>query len=301
MLRGRATRSLRCGRAAAHCTTSSAHSSAALHYSLSGTGPGPMASWMYGFCDALRTSDMLSPTSCFTGVSGGAINAVCLAAGVSVARGSTFRETMAQSVRKQNTIESIRTALEAALPDDVTTNIAGRVRIAVIDLEADRSTPVLIDAFDDKADLIGAVCASAHLPFIMNGKATAQWRGRRWTDAATRGHGIIHVEGAVHISICPPKNRLIKYDPLQQHGHGIALLQDWMHSCAGAPSDAHPWLAPPQPGRAAPLPSGYLSVVADVLGMPSRKGAGAERDELGRAAFEEWRRRRRRLEVLEAM
>ena len=263
-----------------------------------------MASWMYGFCEALRTSpERFSGGSTATGVSGGAINAVCLASGVSVAPDSDFITVMKQTLRRRgsNTTLAVREALDATLPDDVAAQISGRAIVAMVEANGGPwrwSKPLLASEFESKEDVIGAVCASAHLPFLMNGEATASWRGKRYVDAAVSGRGIIHVEGAVHVSICPPMTYIEDYDPgKKSHGAGIQQLQDWFHATEGAPSDAHPWLAPPDDERDArragtALPSSFMSVASDVFGVRARKGAGQDRYRMGQEAFRVWSERR---------
>lgn len=252
-----------------------------------------MASWMYGFCEALRTSNLYdSSASTCTGVSGGAINAVCLAADVSVAPEAKFITTVKQTLRRRNSnmILAIREGLNETLPDDVATRISGRTTIAVVEADFSPSgsrKPLLVDQFESKEDVIGAVCASCHLPFLMDRHATASWRGKRYLDAAVFGHGIIHVHDAVHVSICPPIGYTEGFDPGDRPPAGLATMQSWIHETENAPSDAHPWLAPPAPGRT-PLPSGLLSVAMDVFGVRACKGAGQERYELGQQAFRVW-------------
>ena len=130
---------------------------------------------MYGFCESLRASEMYTPgVSSATGVSGGAINAVCLAAGISVAPGSTFRMAFLEALRrKANTSTAVYEALDAALPARFdAAAIAGRARIAVVEVEDARApwrarAPIVVDAFESRTDLIEGVCASAHIPFLM--------------------------------------------------------------------------------------------------------------------------------------
>lgn len=247
-----------------------------------------MASWMYGFCDALRTSDRWTDgVSIATGVSGGAINAVCLAANVAVAPGSTYQDALRAEIRSGDIIYAIRCALEEALPNNVASKISGRARVAIVKADGSswRSRQVLlVDQFRDKEDVISAVCASAHLPFLMNGKQTALWRGERYLDAAVFGFGIINVEGAVHVSICPPEG----YTPAGQSTAGLDhIRQGMLHAKEQAPSDVHPWLATPEEQRAH-LPTDPLSHAFDILGVRTRKGAGPERYRLGGEAFRTW-------------
>jgi hypothetical protein len=252
-------------------------SGTALHYSLSGTGPGPMANWMYGFCNALQHSELWTPgVSCATGVSGGAINAVCLAADVDISPSSIYQAELRAALKRRpkGTGLAIRSALDAALPHDVASRIQGRARIAVVLAKGSwrERRPIIIDRFEDKEDVIGAVCASAHLPYLMDGKPTAAWRGRQYLDAAVFGFGIIHVPGAVHVSTCPPPS----YTPPGQTVPGLDPLRWLLHAREGAPSDAHPWLAD-EYEQSSELPTGVISHACDILGIMSRRGAARER------------------------
>ena len=262
-----------------------------LHYSLSCTGPGPMANWMYGFSDALRTSDLWSAgSSTVTGVSGGAIGAVCIATGVDLSPSATFQSELRSALRQcgGNTSDAIRRALDVALPDDVARRVSGRARVALVRADGQpwRSRkPTLVELYEDKEDVIGAVCASAHLPYLMNGKPTATWRGEEYLDAAVFGYGIIHVEGAVHVSTCPPAG----FTPPGQAGPVLDPVRWFLHGRETAPSDAHPWLSGDEELRE--LPTGSLSQVCDLLGVMQRKGAAQARYRMGREAFGLWARR----------
>ena len=90
-----------------------------------------MANWMYGFSDALRTSDLWSAgSSTVTGVSGGAIGAVCIATGVDLSPSATFQSELRSALRQcgGNTSDAIRRALDVALPDDVARRVSGCTR-----------------------------------------------------------------------------------------------------------------------------------------------------------------------------
>ena len=89
-----------------------------------------------------------------TGVSGGAINAVLLAAGVDVSPASCYQTELRAALKrhKGNTTPAVRSALDAALPENVAAEISGRARIAVV--KADGTSwasrrPLLIDTFED--------------------------------------------------------------------------------------------------------------------------------------------------------
>lgn len=236
-----------------------------------------MVNWMYGFCNALQRSEMWMPgASSATGVSGGAINAVCLAAGIDVSPSSLYQSELRAALKRKPSapVDAIRRALEACLPHDVATRLQGRARLAVVLAEGPwrERRPILVDTFDDKEDVIGAVCASAHLPYLMDGKPTASWRGRQYFDAAVLGFGMIHVEGAVHVSTCPPPS----YTPPGQTVPGLEPLRWLLHAREGAPSDAHPWLTGEEEQRSV-LPSGVVSHAMDIFGFMQRHGAARER------------------------
>lgn len=252
-----------------------------------------MSNWMYGFCETLRTSDLFTAgASTTTGVSGGAITAVCLQAGVSLSPDSEFQRALRAALKRKgsNTTLAIRDALDAALPSDVATRIGGRARIAIVraDGTAWRTRqPRLFETFEDKADVIGAVCASAHLPYLMNGEATATWRGKAYQDAACFGYLTMPVQGAVHVAVVPPRG----FTPPGEDAPGLDFLGHRILNSRGqAPSDAHPWLADEADLRSE-LPTGFFGQVADLIGVARRRGAGKQRYEMGKEAFGMWSRR----------
>ena len=282
-------------------TPHAADTSMPLHYSLSATGPGPMQWWMNGFADALRESSMFTPgVSRTTGVSGGAIAAVCMQAGVSLAPDSDFQHAMraAKAERKPSQLHVIQQALEDTLPSDVATRINGLAVVATAEYDGSlwgtvrNARPVLFDRFDDKADVIGAVCASCMMPFVMSSDSYMTWRGRRYTDAFATGDGIVDVPGAVHVHVCHPPG----YTPAGQISPSTDMIRRlFFNRHSDAPSDVHPWMASPadeiSDAQRCPLPSTNVLLAAELLGYRLPKGGATERYRMGKEAFGVWSRR----------
>ncbi|KAJ1445640.1 hypothetical protein M885DRAFT_414770, partial [Pelagophyceae sp. CCMP2097] len=81
----------------------------------------------------------------------------------------------------------IRDWLDAVLPADAHVRCAGEVTIVVTAWEPFRWPPLrrlCVADFGDRAELIDACMASAHIPWFINGRFFATFRGRRCLDGS---------------------------------------------------------------------------------------------------------------------
>jgi hypothetical protein len=169
--------------------------------------------------------------------------------------------------------------LDDCLPDDVASQVSGCCSVAMV--AAQGSTPLswwhckphTVDTFHDKQDVIEACLASMQLPLLVDGRLTASYRGHPMIDAASIGWIAVPVDGAVHVSVCPP------------HGVGPSVLSSCLNR-PGAPVHAHPWMIP---AHALELPKHSLTQLTDLLGVGLARGVHERRFRMGCEAFDAWR------------
>ena len=226
---------------------------AALNFSLSGTGPA-FFSWMAGFCHGLQSRGLVTEESNLVGLSGGALCSVLLAAG------ADFSETGDVMSCGQEQSDSCRDGTqglgglvsnmaEELVTEDSLPKLLGRAEVCVAVAEAPGGSLArayngdaqLHDRFVDKADVVGALRASTHLPYVSDGCATTTYRGAEVVDAGIRGQMFIPLEGFVHVNIFPP----IGYVPEGENALGRFLVGGYarLNNRAGAPVHAHPYMA----------------------------------------------------------
>ncbi|EFN59813.1 hypothetical protein CHLNCDRAFT_133552 [Chlorella variabilis] len=75
-----------------------------------------------------------------------------------------------------------RRCLEELLPEDAHTRCTGRVRLRITAWPS--LSPLFLERFHSKADLIDACMASSHLPFLLDGRLAARVRGVKAMDGA---------------------------------------------------------------------------------------------------------------------
>ena len=266
-------------------------------FSLSGTGPS-MVAWMYGVGHELARSGLLrarggAPPPRVTGVSGGAIAALLLATDVDLALDGAFWTLNGENMRRAtkhkelSTRDAMRETLDAVLPRDAPALASARAGLTVVAAHGPMRAwparpPIVIDEFRDRADLLDAVSASFHIPFAMDGRASAPWRGAPHVDAGALGKNLTPVPGAVHVSVLP--DRAFAFDRAAMPAQPAPLRAAvWLAASVMVPCgtrvDVHPWLV-----------QEHASAAADFLmgNVPIR--VHEERFRRGQEAFHVWAR-----------
>ena len=76
----------------------------------------------------------------------------------------------------------VRDWLDALLPQDAAARCSGRLKLVVTSVPSLRLRA--LDCFQTRAELIDACLASAHVPFFLDGKGAARFRGERFVDGS---------------------------------------------------------------------------------------------------------------------
>lgn len=265
----------------------------ALHFSFAGTGTQYFA-WMMGFCSELQSSGLLSANSTFFGVSGGASLAALLAAGVDMSEDSQLFEAMLANNdklrRKEiNIKQMVRSNLLSVLTEESVAHVSGKVHIAAIvghgfyfDWVQRVAEPTLFSTFSDLEDLVTALLASTHIPYIVDGNKSTTFRGEEYMDYGLWGQSFLPVDGAISVNSMPHRS----WDgPMP----GASWLSRWLVSKmaagtnkADAPVDVHPWLA------ADWWSCSRIFCWDDWMFRPLPREFQVKRHRLGRAAFHAW-------------
>ncbi|KAL7531489.1 hypothetical protein ACHAWF_003788, partial [Thalassiosira exigua] len=279
-----------------------------LHFSLSGTGPA-MFAWMVGWCHGLSRTGLLSEgdggrsSSCFLGLSGGSMVGAFLAAGLDLSEASDVMACgQEQSDRcregKQGLAKLVTNMAEELITDDAASRIldGGRSRLYVAVAPAPggglaglaraiRGDMVLHHRFDDRRDLVNALGAATHLPYVSDGEATGTFRGEGVVDAGIVGQMFVPTSspGFVNVNIFPP----VGYVPETESSAGRYLIDKYArwNNRANATVHAHPYDA-----------EGFrLGVFGwdDLAVRPISKEDALIRHRLGRDAFRKWYEDRR--------
>jgi len=241
-------------------------------YSLSGTGPA-MACWMHGFCAELQRSGLRDDTV-FAGASGGAFAATLLAAGIDQSWDSEYVQCLMENVEKYERLrnpilksertekskesegtftikDALMHTLASTLPDDVAARVSGKLQVAVVDASGPMSSwytksPVLIRDFADKQDLMSTLAASSHIPYTMDGKAKAVFRGEEYIDGSLSGQLFPYLPGAMNVCVYPTKEYCTTEHMPAQGMLSVYLarmVSGWMNK-QQVPVHAHPFLLP---------------------------------------------------------
>mmetsp|Transcript_6559 Transcript_6559/g.19449 ORF Transcript_6559/g.19449 Transcript_6559/m.19449 type:complete len:312 (-) Transcript_6559:238-1173(-) len=134
------------------------------------------------------------PGACAIGASGGAITAILAACSVDAddALAAALRLVVLHGEHKRPVPllftwgRLIRAWLDEVLPDNASERCSGRVQIIVNTLPA--LHPSRITDFSSRADLIDCALAAIHIPFFVDGKACAHFRGFSCVDFAIFTH-----------------------------------------------------------------------------------------------------------------
>ena len=74
--------------------------------------------------------------------------------------------------------------LDELLPDEITSSVQSNLFLAVTPFPRIWKGTAYVSGFQNKNELIEANMASTHIPYFMNKKATAKFRGRRYIDGS---------------------------------------------------------------------------------------------------------------------
>jgi hypothetical protein len=158
------------------------HDQILLHFS----GCGAAFPYSLGYAAQLRDAFNLDRNVHFSGVSAGALVAVCLRLQVELpfAAELAYRYQQQLSKRRLGLFGVWRQLLvpyyHELLPDNIAYDRLDRLHIKVTYING-QST--FIDRFDSKDDLVDAILASQHIPFFLDLKPWGRFRGRRCLDA----------------------------------------------------------------------------------------------------------------------
>ncbi|MFW7381981.1 MAG: patatin-like phospholipase family protein [Oligoflexus sp.] len=150
------------------------------------SGCGAAFPYSLGYAAHLRDNFCLGNNLHYSGVSAGALVAVCLRLKVELpfAAELAYRYQQRLSTRRLGLLGVWRQILvpyyHELLPDDINYDRLDRLHIKVTYING-QST--FIDRFESKGDLINAILASQHIPFFLDLKPWVQFRGRRCLDA----------------------------------------------------------------------------------------------------------------------
>ena len=124
-----------------------------------------------------------SNTYTFRGASAGALAAVVGACQVDMDRALDLANELAEQynvfTRPLGLVgvwgSMLRDWLETVLPEDAAQRCSGQVEVVVTAVPAMRR--VIISEFNSKNDVVEACLASAHVPFLMDGKMVTAYKG----------------------------------------------------------------------------------------------------------------------------
>jgi hypothetical protein len=276
-----------------------------LHFSFSGTGPA-MFSWMVGFSHGLQESGILSSSSTddsnntthhFMGISGGSMCATLLAAELDFSSNSDVMLCgQEQSDRCRDGKQTLGMLVHNML-DDLLDNAAvqrifhnkrRKIHIAMVDapsgslMKAYNQPIKLCSNFTDKEDIIDAVLAATHLPYIANGNKTTMFRGREVVDAGITGQMFVPATGAnfVNVNIFPPPLDSTSTNKENIFGQYVLNMYSRFNNKANGTIHVHPYLA-----------NGFaLNIFGldDMLLRPLEKDEALRRHHLGHQSFLSW-------------
>jgi len=149
-------------------------------------GGGSLFPWYAGYLKYVTEHfDVNQGNVTFIGESTGAFMAVCVACGVDLDEAIDA----AIKIHVENDIDMllyvwgslVRSWIDALLPEDAADKCTnGRVKIAVTQMPWFRRR--YITHFHTKSDVVEAAMASAHVPFVMDGKFATKYHGRWYID-----------------------------------------------------------------------------------------------------------------------
>lgn len=192
---------------------------------------------------------------------------------------------------KQPLGDLVSNMMDDLFPEEVAARIIGgnRLHVAVVRApgggvaglsRAMGGDIALHGRFADRRDLIDAMRATTHLPYICDGNATTDYRGESVVDAGVTGQMFVPATaaGVVNVNIYPP----LSYVPARENAAGRYVVRkyaQWMN-LAQAPVHAHPYDAE----------GFHLGIFGrdDLAMRPIEKEVALFRHRLGQDAFRSW-------------
>lgn len=149
-------------------------------------GCGAAFPWMIGYARFVREQRGLSARTHYSGVSSGALIALLLALDIDLDDAVTLAIDLQNEVSGRRLgLFGIWRSLLLKYYDHLIPEAAEVARLANLHIgltELNRGT-VYVSSFRDKRDLVGALLASQHVPFFMDLRPSARYRGQRYLDA----------------------------------------------------------------------------------------------------------------------
>ena len=184
---------------------------------------------------------------------------------------------------KQNLSKLVSNMAEDLIGEDVLPFLLNKTNVNVALAQgrlpkAYSSAILLYNQFTDKQDIINALNASTHLPYVMNGEASTKYRGREVIDAGCTGQMFVPAKKFHHINVFPPHD----YIPKNENDLGQFLISVYakLTNKARAPVHAHPYMSN----------EFNLSIFGldDLMIRPLAKDEALLRHQLGYEAFQQW-------------
>lgn len=185
-----------------------------------------------GVVVGLSKAGYMSERTKLAGASAGSLIAACVNSGLSMDRVSVLCEELMEDCRVHGTRGRLGIVLERflddALPSDAHIRCRHKTHIAVSSVTRPTLKPVLVNEFESRDDLIRALMTSCHIPFWLDGRLTAEFRGMTHLDGGVTNFIPLPPgdEPGVRISCFGSKQLSAVYDI------GIApdVFEDWPHS-----------------------------------------------------------------------
>lgn len=163
-------------------------------------GGGSLFPWYAGYLKYM-TEHFDTGNVTFVGESTGAFMAVCVVCGVDLDEAIEA----AIKIHVDNDVDVllyvwgnlVRSWIDALLPDDAADTCNGRVKIAATQMPWFRRR--YITHFSSKADVVEAAMASAHVPFVMDGKFATKYNNRWYIDGCI-GFDMQNIKNQICIS-----------------------------------------------------------------------------------------------------
>jgi hypothetical protein len=159
-------------------------SNACMNISFSGSGF--LCVFHLGVASALIEKKIITDRSRFAGASGGSLVAAALGSNVSIKMVLESLLYVAAECRKQGTIghvgKPLMQALEKLVPKDGAELCSGKVKVAVTCVWPKFQSPILVDEFADRSDLLLALKSSCFIPYYLDNAMGVRWREGYYVD-----------------------------------------------------------------------------------------------------------------------
>ena len=153
---------------------------------ISFSGSGFLCVFHLGVASALKERQIITKNSKFAGASGGALVAAALASQLSINEVLEALLSIAAECRKNGTVghvgKPLMKALQMMIPENGADLCNGEVKIAVTRLWPKPESPVLVERFESRDDLILALKTSCYIPYYLEPSMSVKWRGGSYVD-----------------------------------------------------------------------------------------------------------------------